>query len=150
MTKDELKKLAELRNRLVIKTKLVEQQENVVAKHEENKKRFCDTVMMSSTDEACRPVESRVIAVSTDPDEKKARKTLKQLEYEKADLEVQFNALQAEVELWIMTIPDWRVQEIFRAKYLENHSVIETADLLGYSEQHVKNVESRFWQETGK
>jgi len=150
MNKDDLKKLAELRTQLVIKEKLCEQQENLIAKYEENTKRFVETVMMSSTDPSCRVVESRVISSSTNQDKEKAEKKLKKLEREKDDLEVQFNILQAEIELWIGKIPDWRVQEIFKARYLENHSVLETADILNYSEQHVKNVESRFWRETGK
>jgi len=146
MTKDELKKIKALSDDLAVLGLHILRQENIVADFEENRKRFVDTVMMSSTDEACRPVESRVVSESTDPGEPKAKQILSKLRAEYAEKAQEHSELLMEVELWIQTVPDWRLQRLFRLKYLENHSAKEIAELLGFEEGSIRNMESLFWK----
>jgi len=150
ISREALERLKKLRDDLALQERLVGQQENIVAKYKEDRKRFHQTIKMSSTDEACREVISKVESSSEDPDEPEARKKLKRLEREKEEIEQEYDLILAAAKLWIQTIPDDRIRRILKLQYIENHSLQETADLANYSYQTVSNLISRFWAKTGK
>jgi len=150
MTKDDLKRLTALRSEIEYLACQIKAYRELCWQHEEHRKRFNETILMSSTDEACRVVPSRVTSSSVSPEEARAKRELEKLEEARAYAEARHNTLLADAEAWISTLDDWRVRTILRARYLLGKSVTETAEALSYSDQHVLNLESRFWGKNGK
>ena len=150
MTKDDLKKLCDLRGELEAKERELADQEERGYQLYEKRKIWRESVLMSSTDAACRIVESRVDSADIAPKEIAVKVRVQQLKAELADTQERYDLLEAEVIAWLLTLDDWRIRDILKKRYLLGQSVKEVAGVLNYSENSIINWESRFWGGNGK
>ena len=146
MTKDELKQLSSIRADIdILKTRIVKAEEEYY-KHHENRKRFTQTIMMSSTDEACRVIESRVDSSSISTEESQAKRNLDILTAKLANTKRKESELKAEIEPWLETLPDWRIRTILQLRYIDGYNTDEIATCMRYDNGSIRNIEYQFWK----
>ena len=126
MTKQELEQVAILRDEY---RRIEKQVDNLP-----EKKRWAETVQMSSTDAACRLVESAVISEEGDDVETRLLKR----RYRDAKAKY-IDAYEAALD-YIGSLQDVRVQRILTLRYLDDMSLQDVAEALAYSYSHVNNL----------
>jgi len=146
MTKDELKAYTDLCDEISSLKISIARQKEIIRDYEADRKRWHETIIMSSTDEACRPVSSRVVSNAVDTEEAHARELLRQDSQKLIVLIAERNSFLELIESWLANIPDWRIREIFRKRYVDGMSVKEVSMHMGYNEGSIKNRESLFWK----
>jgi len=147
MKKDDLLQLCKLRDELRTLSISVDKHDEAVLGNEEDKKRFMQTVMMSSTDASCRVVESQVQSRSGDTQEEFEAKLLLAKEKAKlANVQAKYDALEPIIEAWIKNLYDWRIREILMKRYIDGKTIRQIADEMRYEYQTIRNMESKFWR----
>lgn len=147
MTKDELLEIADIKNQIDVQNGLIKNQEDEYYRLCDQRVHFCDTVMMSSHDEACRVVPSRVQTYGANKDEKRAKQELDSLNHEKEEMNARLDALIARAEAWIKTLPDWRIQKLLKARYIQGATIEAAAIIVKYSKRQTIRLEAQFWGE---
>ena len=146
MTKDELKAFAAMNDEIDTLRADIERQKEAVREMAENRKKWHETIIMSSADEACRPVNSRVVSSAKGMDEAQARNALDASTHKLLMLIGERNDIELGIQRWLDTIPDWRVREILRKRYVEGWPVKSIAAFMGFQEGSIMNKESLFWK----